>query len=414
MKKITDFIAKRIVPASERISRSPWVSGITNSFQSLLPVILVGALAYFVATLKTWLTFLPDMSVVNSFTLGVLGLLSAFLMTYKILEKMELDQYKLIAGFTALITYLIFVKPDLNDAETIIDFGRLGAGGIIISMIVAIVTVAVFKIFDKSGISNNKTSLPDFVYAWFTDMLPVAIVVVAAWVITYLINFDAYAFMQSIFNPLINIGHSYVGVIVIYFLIGLLYSFGISPWCLTPVIFALYLSAMSGNAEAVAQGLEPNMLFGFESCAFLMIGGSGSTLALNALMCIVKSQRLKSLGRATIVPGLLMINEPLIYGVPVAMNLILMVPMIISSLVLPSIYCLAIAVGFIGVPFASASMALSALPFPLNAFMCSGSFVALLLAVGMFGISLLIWYPFFKIYDNQCVKEEALEEAMEA
>ena len=66
---------------------------------------------------------------------------------------------------------------------------------------------------------------------------------------------------------------------------------------------------------------------------FTNFGGGGSTLGLVILMCTVcKSQRIKQLGRLSIVPGFFGINEPIIFGLPVVLNPIIIIPFMLCPL----------------------------------------------------------------------------------
>jgi PTS system cellobiose-specific IIC component len=82
-------------------------------------------------------------------------------------------------------------------------------------------------------------------------------------------------------------------------------------------IFPLWFAAIGENAALYAQGMQPvhiNMLHTF--AAFIVLGGTGATFTLNLLMLGSKSKTLKTLGRTTLVPSFMNINEPLIFGCP--------------------------------------------------------------------------------------------------
>lgn len=63
---------------------------------------------------------------------------------------------------------------------------------------------------------------------------------------------------------------------------------------------------------------------------FCNFGGGGSTLSLVILMVTVcKSERIKQLGKLSIVPGFFGINEPIIFGLPVVLNPVIAIPFIL-------------------------------------------------------------------------------------
>ena len=66
---------------------------------------------------------------------------------------------------------------------------------------------------------------------------------------------------------------------------------------------------------------------------FTNFGGGGSTLSLVICMLLFcKSERIKVLGRLSIVPGIFGINEPIIFGLPIVLNPIMIIPFIFVPL----------------------------------------------------------------------------------
>lgn len=85
--------------------------------------------------------------------------------------------------------------------------------------------------------------------------------------------------------------------------------------------------------------------------AFTDMGGIGTTLPLVIMMFfLAKSMRLKAIGRATVVPSIFNINEPLMFGAPVVFNPFFMIPMWIVSIVIPSITYWALYLGWVSIP----------------------------------------------------------------
>lgn len=100
------------------------------------------------------------------------------------------------------------------------------------------------------------------------------------------------------------------GFVLVCFLPVLLYSFGISSWIITPITFTICLGAIAANAEAVAAGLPATNITTFEViyCGWVFIGGQGGTLPLVLMMAKSKSERLKAVGKATLIPSIFNIN----------------------------------------------------------------------------------------------------------
>ena len=108
---------------------------------------------------------------------------------------------------------------------------------------------------------------------------------------------------------------------------------------------------------------------------FLWIGGGGGTLALAFLMSFSKSKVMRNLGRISIGPGLFNINEPIIFGLPIVLNPILIIPFTIAPLVAVFITYFAFTTGIVpgmGYPLA----AVWNLPAPIAGFVSISFFHA--------------------------------------
>ena len=145
-----------------------------------------------------------------------------------------------------------------------------------------------------------------------------------------------------------------------------------------------------------------------------VLPSSGSTLAevpvvftvpSDVMLAFSKSKRLKSLGRACAAPAVFNINEPVIFGC-VAWNPVMMLPMWIIGIVAPAITWIGTKI----IPFAplnTIQFDLWYCPFGISTWLATQSFAAVILALIVLAACTVIWYPFFKAYEKQCIEEEA-------
>lgn len=123
------------------------------------------------------------------------------------------------------------------------------------------------------------------------------------------------------------------------------------------------------------------------------------------MVTLAKSEQLKAIGKAEIVPAFFNINEPLIFGLPIVYNPALAVPFMLAPMASAAIASLAISMRLI--PSVIVQMPWPT-PVGLGAFIsCGGSFAAALVAVLCVVVATLIYFPFFKKYDKQLCDEEA-------
>src|SRR5699024_7180082 len=150
----------------------------------------------------------------------------------------------------------------------------------------------------------------------------------------------------------------------------------------------------------------PENIHTFETMmGWIWIGGMGTTLPLVVLMLFAaKSKHLKAIGQATIGPSIFNINEPVIFGSPIAFNPILMIPMWINGIVLPAITFFVLNIDFVTIP--SKLMQLWYVPIGVSTFLVNEDFRGIILLIILITVSFIIWYPFFKVYDAQKVNEE--------
>jgi len=149
------------------------------------------------------------------------------------------------------------------------------------------------------------------------------------------------------------------------------------------------------------------------TAGFIGLGGMGATLGLNFLMLRAKSKKLRVLGKVTLIPSLFNINEPLIFGAPIAFNPILMLPMWINSITGPIIVWIFMMGGIVKIP--SMLVSVGQIPAPFSSVLVTQDVRAVILWAVLLAVYTLTWVPFFKVYDSQCLKEEQEQEkAIEA
>lgn len=309
----------------------------------------------------------------------------------------------------------------LNDAESGLFSGwtvsssgpaRFGATGIFCAFIIAWFSVRIYALcVEKNIVIKLPDVVPDGVARSFTALIPgflVAIVCMLIQVAFMMFGTDFYSFIAIPFGFVVNIVDTLPGILFIYFMIHALWLVGIhGATIVTSPLTAIALSNLVVNADGGAA-----IWAGEFNNAFVTVGGSGATLGLTILMvAIAKSEQLKAIGKAEIVPALFNINEPLIFGLPIVYNPALAVPFMLAPMASAAIAYLAISTHFI-------PAVLVQMPWPtpvgLGAFIsCGGSFTAALVAILGAVVATLIYFPFFKKYDKQLCEEEAAKLAAE-
>lgn len=407
MQKFINWLSKNFAPKVNKITRNVWIQSIQSAIMAVLPMVFVGSLITVTSIIKNYIPSFPDLSPIGNYSFGLIGLFIAFLMPYTIMEKKKLHKSKLIAGITGAALFLMFLKPEVTDAGAVFNFYRFGAEGMLVSLIAGLFVGVIMNAFAKFSFFKGSTAIPDFVCAWFDSMLPIFIVLLTGWIAVYALNLDFYQIIVKIFQPFAAGAETLPGFMFLCFIPVFFYSLGISGWVTAPITLPIMYAGIAANAAAVAAGGAPTHIFTYEvvQTGWITIGGQGGTLALAIFMVMSKSKRIKSIGKAVIGPSILNINEPVIFGAPIAWNPFLMIPMWLNSIIPAAIVWIALHSGLVTIP--SKVFNLWYLPFGISTFMVNQDVRGLVLLAVVMAVMALIWFPFFKAYEAQEIKAEA-------
>ncbi|EGO2734046.1 PTS transporter subunit EIIC [Enterococcus faecalis] len=407
MKKIMDFMTNSFAPKVNKVVKNPWISAIQDAIMAALPLVFVGSLVTVVSLLKNLFPSMPDFSMISNFSFGMFGLIVSFMIPYYLMEKKGHSGQKLIAGATSIVLFMMLLFPTLSEkGEITFILSRFGATGMFLAMITGLFVSLVMHLAAKKSFFDEDTPIPDFVVGWFNSLLPITFILFVGWLITIQFRIDFFDIVILIFSPLANIVQSYPGFVLSVFIPVFLYTFGISGWVMMPVIYPVYMAGLAANAEAVANGGHTVNIATQETCyAFSSMGGIGATLSLSVMMVLLsKSAQLKAIGKAVLIPSIFNINEPLVFGAPIAFNPYLMIPMWINALVVPSIAYATMYWGFVNIP--TQSFLLWYMPYPFTSYLATQDIRAVVVCVLIFVITWLVFLPFFKAYDQSLLKQE--------
>lgn len=400
MEKFMKWMTEVIGPKMEKVAQNPWIAGIQDAINKVLPMILVGSIITVYNVVRNFLPDIPNLTDIRSYTFGLISMFMAFLIPYFIMNHKKHDNMKYIAGMAGISLFMIVVNPEILETGYVYQFSYFGAGGMFVAIIAGVFVAMVMNLYAKFSFFKEDSAMPGFIQEWFNALLPIFTVVFIGWLIVVQLDFDLYQSILSIFEPLTKIAQTFPGMLLLYLIPTVFYSLGISGWVFSPILTPIALAAITANAEAGAAAA--NIFCDEVVFAFIALGGRGCTLPLSCLMLKAKSKRLKILGRTCIGPSILNINEPIVFGA-VAWNPILMIPMWINAIVTVTIVYVVMTIGIVPIP--TEVFSLWYCPEFLQGFFISGIPGILLTAV-IFVIAALIWYPFFRMFDNECLAKE--------
>ena len=181
----------------------------------------------------------------------------------------------------------------------------------------------------------------------------------------------------------------------------------------SPILEPIYLVNLTQNANLIAKHQAAvNVLTKPFSDSTMFMGGAGNMLALIiAIFIVSKRPDYKKIAKLGFVPSIFNISEPIMFGLPVVMNPILIIPMILSTLVGLGVGYLATITGIMGYTYILVPWTTPPL---INAFLSTGgNFGALIVAAVILVLSVIIYMPFVQVMNRaeNIEKKESVKEA---
>lgn len=426
MEKITNWVEKSLVPSVSKVTELRYFQALRNGFFAIMPLTIIGSIfmlitdfpiAGYAEMMETvfganWVDFI---SPAYRATFNMMGIMLAGTMSYKLAESYEMDRLtSMVLGIVAYVVVLPkTVTTDSGEVvQKVLSFDWTGTQGVITAIIMSIISVEITRFCMKKNIViHMPESVPTMVSKAFSALIPGFFIVSIALVINGFGVKMAGSFPQLIYTiiqaPMQGIVGAPFAIILVAGLNGLLWWFGIHPTVINSMLYPiLYANADSNQALAELGTLTTqtgNVGTVQMLDQFATIGGAGCTIGLAISMVIVgHSSRMKAMSKISFVPAFFNINEPLIFGLPVIFNPLLLIPVTLAPIVSVSLAYLSMSIGFM--PMFTNIQAPWATPFFFSGFLVGGWQGAITQLVAVIA-SILIYYPFVKALDNQYSKE---------
>ncbi|ALS03236.1 PTS lactose transporter subunit IIC [Enterococcus silesiacus] len=424
VKKFTEFIEEHLAGPMAKLANQRHLRAIRDGIIATLPLIIIGSFFLIIAfpplpanwgitqflTSNAATILLP-----YRMTMYIMTLYATFGIGASLSKTYNLDVIS--GGILATIAFLLTFVPVNIPAEAldaagtvgfVLPMANLGGGGMFVGIITSILAVEIYRLTDKSKFKiTMPEQVPPAVARSFETLTPTLIVILGISTLTYFIGFDWHSTISKIVSPLVSAADSLPSVLFLIFMITFFWSFGIHGVSIVGSLARpLWLQLLDGNTAAMAAGKElPNIAAEPFYQWFVWIGGSGCTIGLALLLAFkTKSQFASKLGKATLAPAIFNINEPLIFGTPIVLNPILIIPFILTPMVTATIAWFVTQFGLVNRVIFTAPWTL---PGPIGAYLATGGdWRAAVLSVVLIIISVVIYYPFVMIYDNNELEKE--------
>ncbi|MCE4052205.1 PTS sugar transporter subunit IIC [Bacillus sp. Au-Bac7] len=425
-----DKFEKGITRSAEFVDQNKYFSVIKAAFAQLLPLIMIGSFSTLLKTLLSdpttglakWIPFLenlkPAFDVISFATISCMAIPLIFLIGLSLGRQNGVSE--ITSGILGLISYILVVPSVVSlttEDGTILtapglSTSALGAEGLMVGMLIAILAVEIFTFlmkFEKIKIKMPE-QVPPMVASSFNSLLPVFLTTTIIAILGALfhlvtgqyINEFIYSVIQA---PMQNVFQSPFGIVTVIIVMQLLWFLGIHGGQATsPIKNPLMAVAIAANVEAVQAGLDPTqpITFGFWRC-FVAVGGAGMIISLIfAIFIVSRRHEYRSIAKLGILPSICGISEPIIFGLPLVLNVTFLIPLVLNSAISALIALFATNIGFLSpnsvdVPFG--------IPILINAFISYG-WQGVVVQVICLLVTTLAWIPFVLISNKQAKKQE--------
>lgn len=427
MNKFLEFMDKYIVPVATKIGGQRHLVAIRDGFLAMLGLTMVASIATLLQALpiKSYQNFVQNTEFGNQL-LALCGDINWGAFTFMALFACiaighslwksygkEGSEGALVAAASLLILtpQTVPFTPE-GAAEPFLvralDPSFLGATGLFTAMLVALISVEIFRMLSNS--TKLQVKMPDMVppavSKSFLVMFPAMITLTLAGLFGILLRtFGDGNYLNTFIStlvqaPLQEVTDSLGAAILIPFLTGLFWSVGLHGGQLTGAITTPLLTGLSAeNMALAASGATEGYytLAGPFFTSYVWLGGAGATIGLLISFLMIKKarERFKVITGLGIGPGCFNINEPVIFGVPIVLNPIFMIPFIIIPIILSVVAYFAVSSGLV-LPSIVQSVPWTTPPV-ISGFLANGHWTGALLSGFNFLLSIVLYFPFVKI-----------------
>ncbi|MEG6573246.1 MAG: PTS cellobiose transporter subunit IIC [Caldibacillus debilis] len=422
MDRFQSVMEKILVPVAVKLNSQRHVVAIRDAFILAFPITLGGSLIIllnfavldpqgFIAKMLFLHKLFPNLAdyqsifspVINA-SVDILSMFIVFLIARNIAIALKADE--LLCGITALSTFFIVYPPfQTIDGVSYLTTQWIGPQGLFVAIIIGILVGELFSQLSKSKRLqiNMPASVPPAISRTFKVLFPIVIIMIVFAIGNAIMNAlypkGLHALIYNVLQtPLKQLGTNILSLVVLILVSNLLWVFGIhGPNTTAAIREAMFAEANLENLKYVAEhgsawGAPYPGTWSLVD-AFAHYGGSGMTLGFIIAVFIASRRKdYRDIAKLSIAPGLFNINEPIIFGIPVVLNPILIVPFVIVPPINALIGYSAIKLGLIppvayGVPWTT--------PGPLIAFFgTGGNWLALFIGFLCLAVATLIYLPF--------------------
>lgn len=426
MNKVFD----KLKPGFEAIAANKYVSAVRDGFIACMPIIIFSSIFMMIAYVpNAWGFYWPDnvtntLLIAYNYSMGLLALFVAGTTAKNLTDSKNLDLPKTnqINPVAVIIAAEIsFIILSIVPLKTGVDLTYLGTQGLICAYIVGLIVPNIYYVCIKNNITVKlPPQVPGNIAQSFKDLIPLGASITAFWIAGFLFKAATGTVLPrwiiNVLSPVFQASDTYIGLCIIAGAMAFFWFCGVQgPSIVSPAVTPIMIANTAANLVQYQAGAHVSHVFAQNAMDYVMnFGGTGSTFIIAYVLVIAaKSAQLKAVGKAAIVPASFSVNEPVLFGLPIIMNPIFLVPFLITPMVNISLFKFFVTtLGMNGMMYYLPWT----VPAPIGIVAATGFAPLSFVFVGLILVlDVLIFLPFFHQYDKQLVAEElAKKQELEA
>lgn len=436
MKKFNEILEEKMLPIAAKLGANKILISIRDGITLGMPLIIIGSLFLIIGSfpIDAWTKWLTDTGIstylnkgVNG-SFGIMGLVASFGVAHSLARQYKVDGPS--AGIISLSSFLIITPNIFSKGDAPLEgiqVAYMGSKGLFVAIILGIFSALIFQWFINHNIQiKMPDAVPPAVSRSFSALIPGA-VIITLWLLVFVV-FDktgignVHDLLLKVFGkPLSLLGDTLGGTVIAIFLNSAFWFMGIHGGnIINNIISPIWL--MNADANRVAFQADkaaalPHIITSPFMDNFVYMGGGGATLGLVIVITLValkkhSSKINKTLAPLTLTPGIFNINEPAMFGLPIVLNLSLLIPFILAPIMNAVITYFAMASGL--VHLTTGVIVSWTMPPVISGFLATGGHISgAVIQIVCLAVDVLMYYPFYLSVEKTNLAEEKGETVAE-
>lgn len=425
MKKVNEVLEEKLLPIAAKLGNNKILIAIRDGITLSMPLIIIGSLFLVIASfpIEAWTNWLTEIGIdgylwkgVDS-SFGLMGLIASFGIANSLARQYNVDGIS--AGIISLSSFIV-VTPF---GEGGIPVGFMGSKGLFVAMVLGIISALIFQWFINHNIQIKlPDAVPPAVARSFSALIPGAVIITLWLVVFAILDMTGIGNIHELLlkvlgGPLGLLGNNIFGTVISILLNSAFWFVGIHGGnVVNSILKPIWLMNSDANrlifqADKFAE--LPHIITEPFIDNFVYIGGGGATIGLVIVIAIMArrkkaSQITKTMAPLTLTPGLFNINEPAMFGLPVVMNISLLIPFILAPVANAIICYFAMSTGLVA---KTTGIAVSwTMPPIISGFLTTGGHISgAILQIVCIIVDIAIYWGFYRTVEKQNLELEAAE-----